>query len=1293
MKQIKFDNCNICLLISLFVVLIFFPVPSAFSTDLVIIVPYKSTGTFVQQDEAWITVAEQYQYYREESGVSTRVFTLSDLGAYAGVDEPERIKRLIYDQVKNYGVQYVMIVGDTGVFPIRYQYFGYSSAGDTHWAWNEDSDIWYAHASYGFFPCDAYYSNLWDNEDPTRAFDNWDVDGDGFYGEKYYDNFRETDHNTIHPDVALGRLPCKNPDEFSRYMLKVMAYETSTGVEGTDKNALFIGGEFSGSQDAKREIGAFMDSFYDIAYLMGEHGSTWDFTDDGSVINGVDPRATIIDYVNDNYPQFINYAGHGEPQSLWEPGFYQADVSMLTNSLRPAIVVAPGSCSTARYALSDSGTTQRTSPVAFKVDNDSMAEAFLTDYTDGGVIYIGSLISNQPPGHYFDKRFFRAVESGISTAGSCYLQAVEDFIDHYSLDTANRSTWETVSDWPDGDIGGRWDWFYPARFHHVYKVQLFGDPSLNINGVNFAGGVTPPGTTAFYQRWVNRQDYTDHLSANYYLDVSLVAHMNTLPIRTSRYNYYQDGELSQWRDGDSFSIPINMTAGLEGDDGYEILYYTYDILGYSDPVNRGDIGFDFTYPESEITASYGDEDPVIVDDVAVFSSNSFVIEATDAISGVARIDYRFGSTSSFTSASGHSVTIEIPCFLMSDFELSYRAVDGAGNIEDWNVVDIRMPSCPNYLNVLERFRNMLEAEAGRHMFNFPPRFVDDRVKLGLRIFDGNNPYDKLSFQYSGPFHDDYDSHSWKDIGAAVFNDKNDTWEMDWNTTSLSMDNAFYWVRAMPESPPERLNETEAETSDVSAPHLIWVNNMQNEDPNKESITLLADPLTVRPGDQLKITAIYHYDGQDSQNKVTLRLLLDEDYFDNLTKDDVVKIIENWKIDEPVSFDLILKKDTLPEIDNLSFKAVMKSDDAVLLTSNYETVTLIRPLAAITGTVKDTNANPIAASVELKQDGKHVATEIVDDKGNYVFSDLFAGLYQVELIEIPAINRPVIPVNGLAVVRVNGEDITQNFMLAGQDDQAPGFTQLSTIKEIAETGALTGIACDRNFGTGVKAVSVSIRDEVRGLYLTENGSWDIKENSIPVEDMNPCSGFSYTTENKAVECQGNLPADTSCVSFSLNLPIIENLLTGKIIFTLTAEDEAGHKISQTFSNTGIYVEFAGDLTSGAAPLTVNFTNLSEGGIDFYHWDFGDGDTSQQSSPSHTFTKSGEYDIRLMVSGEDMSNSITKQAYIFVTDEYCYGDFNMDRDVDGLDLDEFIRNYDPATHLEGFASEFGKTDCSD
>ena len=46
----------------------------------------------------------------------------------------------------------------------------------------------------------------------------------------------------------------------------------------------------------------------------------------------------------------------------------------------------------------------------------------------------------------------------------------------------------------------------------------------------------------------------------------------------------------------------------------------------------------------------------------------------------------------------------------------------------------------------------------------------------------------------------------------------------------------------------------------------------------------------------------------------------------------------------------------------------------------------------------------------------------------------------------------------------------------------------------------------------------------------------------------------------------------------------------------------------------------------APYTVNFVNTSRGST--FHWDFGDGTTSTERNPSHTFTQPGHYTVRLV-----------------------------------------------------------------
>jgi PKD repeat protein len=55
-------------------------------------------------------------------------------------------------------------------------------------------------------------------------------------------------------------------------------------------------------------------------------------------------------------------------------------------------------------------------------------------------------------------------------------------------------------------------------------------------------------------------------------------------------------------------------------------------------------------------------------------------------------------------------------------------------------------------------------------------------------------------------------------------------------------------------------------------------------------------------------------------------------------------------------------------------------------------------------------------------------------------------------------------------------------------------------------------------------------------------------------------------------------------------------------------------------------FSGSPTSGPAPLTVQFTNLSMG-ANSYTWLFGDGATSNDINPTHTYMSNGSYTVTL------------------------------------------------------------------
>jgi len=83
-----------------------------------------------------------------------------------------------------------------------------------------------------------------------------------------------------------------------------------------------------------------------------------------------------------------------------------------------------------------------------------------------------------------------------------------------------------------------------------------------------------------------------------------------------------------------------------------------------------------------------------------------------------------------------------------------------------------------------------------------------------------------------------------------------------------------------------------------------------------------------------------------------------------------------------------------------------------------------------------------------------------------------------------------------------------------------------------------------------------------------------------------------------------------------------------------------------------VDFAGTPTSGSAPLTVAFTDQSNGNPTAWSWTFGDGATSTQQNPTHQYATDGTYTVSLTVTKGGGTSSLTKANYISVTVGVCH-----------------------------------------
>ena len=113
-------------------------------------------------------------------------------------------------------------------------------------------------------------------------------------------------------------------------------------------------------------------------------------------------------------------------------------------------------------------------------------------------------------------------------------------------------------------------------------------------------------------------------------------------------------------------------------------------------------------------------------------------------------------------------------------------------------------------------------------------------------------------------------------------------------------------------------------------------------------------------------------------------------------------------------------------------------------------------------------------------------------------------------------------------------------------------------------------------------------------------------------------------------------------------------TGKYTVKLTVTNAAGSNtatkskyIIVKTSQAPVAVFYASP-KSGKAPLSVKFTDKSTGTPTKWKWSFGDGKSSTEKNPTHKYSATGKYTVKLTVTNAAGSNTATKSKYIIVTE---------------------------------------------
>ncbi|PKL62972.1 MAG: hypothetical protein CVV31_03000 [Methanomicrobiales archaeon HGW-Methanomicrobiales-2] len=111
--------------------------------------------------------------------------------------------------------------------------------------------------------------------------------------------------------------------------------------------------------------------------------------------------------------------------------------------------------------------------------------------------------------------------------------------------------------------------------------------------------------------------------------------------------------------------------------------------------------------------------------------------------------------------------------------------------------------------------------------------------------------------------------------------------------------------------------------------------------------------------------------------------------------------------------------------------------------------------------------------------------------------------------------------------------------------------------------------------------------------------------------------------------------------------------GTYAVTLQAYNDDGYNATRQIGYITVTAQvaptaaFTANRTTGAAPLAVQFTDTSAGGPTSWTWDFGDGETSTEQSPAHTYATAGTYTVSLNATNAAGSNTHTEAGYITVS----------------------------------------------
>jgi hypothetical protein len=436
--------------------------------DLLIIAPQK----FVNALQPLIT-------HKNNVGIRTRLVTLDEVYHqmfWPGRDEPEKIKYFIKTAKEEWGINYVMLVGDFQTIPVRYVYNA-----DNNTFWNEPC-----------FISELYYADLYDK---NGDFSSWDTSNNGIYGEWYGDTAKDPDID-LYPDVYVGRLACRNIAEVKDMVRKIIRYETTTyGQEWFHRIVVAGGDTYPASENPNWTAYEGEENTLHVLENMSGFEPTKLWTSDGTFTGPKDMIRAVSKgcgfFYLDGHANAFSWSTHpSNDANSWINGLNTINMDLLRNKQMFPICVV-GGCHNMEFdvtpqtiikGLLEEGLRYfsiKAVPFGSFWKYTWIPECWgwkLTRMSSGGSIAtIGCTglgmtkedkLSFSGAGDYLEPTFFHEYGvNGTTILGRVWGNTITDYLNHYPIN------WQTSAA-KDSAIDAK----------TVQQWALLGDPSLKIGG-------------------------------------------------------------------------------------------------------------------------------------------------------------------------------------------------------------------------------------------------------------------------------------------------------------------------------------------------------------------------------------------------------------------------------------------------------------------------------------------------------------------------------------------------------------------------------------------------------------------------------------------------------------------------------------------------------------------------------------------------------------------------------------------------------------------------------------------